>query len=54
MIFGSDQKNGRVRRSAEKGDVWFKASDYLLNAIYVTTCKKVVETFHIKLLRITV
>ena len=40
--------------STEKGHVWIKASNYLLNAIYVMTCKKAVEIFHIKLLRITV
>ena len=55
MIFGSDQKNPvEFCRSTEKGHVWIKASNYLLNAIYKTTCKKAVETFHIKLLRIIV
>ena len=40
--------------STKKGHALIKASNYLLNAIYVTTCKKAVEIFHVKLLRITV
>ena len=55
MIFGNDRKKpAELRSSTEKDHVLIKASNYLLNAIYVTTCKKAVETFHIKLLRITV
>ena len=53
MIFGNDRKKpAELRSSTEKDHVLIKASNYLLNAIYVTTCKKAVETFHIKLLRI--
>ena len=54
MIFGSDQKNpAEFRRLTEKGHVWIKASNYLLNAIYEMTRKKAVEIFHVKLLKIT-
>ena len=55
MIFGGDRKKTvEFRRSTEKGHVWIKVSKHLLNAIYVTTCKKAVETLHVKLLNITV
>ena len=47
------EKTAEFRHSIEKGNVWIKASNYFLNAIYVTTCKKAVETFHVKLLKIT-
>ena len=42
------------RRSTEKGHVRIKVSNYLLGAIYETTCKEAVEAFHVKLLRIIV
>ena len=41
MIFGNDRKKpAEFRSSTEKGHVLIKSSNYLLNAIYVTTCKK--------------
>ena len=42
-------KNGET--STEKGNVWIKASKHWLNVIYVTTCKKAVETFQVSLLK---
>ena len=45
------KETAEFHHSTEKGQVWIKASNYLLNAIY---CKKAVETFHVKLLRIIV